>query len=576
MATSRLWAQPFRANDVPIGNPHDRTLTGIRKRANSQLFVKLYFFLVVSLVAIHIGMVETDKRASYMADTTTSPAPRSSWRLIVSTIAGVVVFLVASAIAVAWLAPEQNDTQVIEEWNATISKLGIDPVFPPEEDVAVGDIYAVLNDRDDGQPSRTALALRSIKLDHKDLTDDIKQVYAKSYRFPSTTPRPEDQNKPWEQTADSQGVMGHPNTLETLPLAAFPGFIIKQTKSYRGGLLGWLSTTFGFQSDTGVELNIPVAETYGIPSVTAVGELVQYCTDENDPKRCTSETLRRHLAYVTPLAFERKPNDPDNPPKPGVSASPFRYRVEVVLVNRVYLARYIDQHFHDLRTARSWIGRPDKKPEVATPAEQATSEKAGATQPANQAGVALESDDSQTLKQTFLRPITIGYRAVRQGAEPDLIDPKTDTSKVKVSAAVSQKVQRCFSGSDACAKENLAATPPVALNATQTTGAVGTAGGDARRFRLYLHTAKQPKDTIAAITDALGKAGYTIQGAEDDADTDGGAGVDYFNDADSAAAANIAKIVSGAFAVAKDRPQAVSARRQRLYNPIGVLGIWLP
>ena len=117
----------------------------------------------------------------------------------------VVVFAAASSVLVAWLGPELSNTHVIEEWNATISKLGIDPVFPPEEDVAVGDIYAVLDDSEDGQPSRTALALRSIKLTHQDLTSNIENAYKGSYLFPNTKPRPTDESEAWDQLPNADG-----------------------------------------------------------------------------------------------------------------------------------------------------------------------------------------------------------------------------------------------------------------------------------------------------------------------------------------------------------------------------------
>ena len=56
----------------------------------------------------------------------------------------------AAAIAVAafayqfiWKAPEP-DKNVVAEWNDVILRLGIEPVFPPEEDIYVGDVFAVI------------------------------------------------------------------------------------------------------------------------------------------------------------------------------------------------------------------------------------------------------------------------------------------------------------------------------------------------------------------------------------------------------------------------------------------------
>lgn len=502
---------------------------------------------------------------------------RIPWRKIGQIVAALIVFAAASSLVLAWLGPEQNNTHVIEEWNATISKLGIDPVFPPEEDVAVGDIYAVLDDSENGQPSRTALALRSIKLTHQDLTADIEKAYRESYLFPVTKPRPTDESQPWNQEPNTQGIMTHPDKRTTLPLAAFPGFTIRQQGGLGGGLTGWLSTTFGFQSDSGIELNIPVAETYGIPSIEAVGELEKFCTDPNDPSRCTDETLRRHLAFVTPRAFELKPKDSgdtstaDAAAQPSSATNPYRFPLQVVLVNRVYLARYIDQRMNRSRSGESEIGQslPGKQDNNAAP--DAKDKKAAAAR--NGVSLSIESSDGQSLKQTFLRPLAIGYRAVKRVPKENVIDPTTDTSHVKVATA--DKIQDCYKGLGDCSRDVLSSAPPLAINTAQVPNSARQDTNDPKRFRLYLHTAKQPDGVVAKVKDALIKAGYPVQGLETDADTQGGAGIDYFSDNDGIGAANVAKIVSGAIGEQNQAP-AVLPRRQKAYNPIGVLGVWLP
>jgi hypothetical protein len=501
-----------------------------------------------------------------------------SWsrRLIGSALAAVLVFVLASLAALAWLGPEPSETRVIEEWNATISKLGIDPVFPPEEDVAVGDIYAVLNDSESGQPSRTALALRSIKLTHVDLTENMEKAHKKSYLFPATKPRPTQDGEPWSQEPNVDGVLKHPEKRTTLPLAAFPGFTIKQQHRYRGGMIGWLSTTFGFQSDTGIELNIPIAETYGISSIEAVGELEQFCADKDFPNRCTDETLRRHLAFVTPRAFELKPKD-NSAPNSDVATqpsteNPYRYPLQVVLVNRVYLARYIDQRVQNSRSAQSELqdstsaAREDKAKSLeGAPAPDAGKRSTGG-------GLKIETSDGQTLKQTFLRPLVIGYRAVKRVPNDNVIDLNTDTAKEKVAA--SDKVQNCFNGLGDCPIEVLRSAPPVAINAAQTASGVKQGSNDPRRFRLYLHTSDQSKETVAKVRDALTKAGYPVLASEEDTDSIGGPAVDYFSEGDSVGATSVAKIVSDVLKAPDGR--AIAARRQRAYNPIGVLGVWLP
>ncbi len=423
------------------------------------------------------------------------------------------------------------------------------------------------------------MALRSIKLDHKDLTDDLEAAQRESYLFPPTPPRPDpgDQTKPWEQTPNANGILTHPTKRTTLPIAAFPGFTIRNQSKARGGLLGWLSTTFGFQSERGVELNIPVAETYGIPSIIAAGELEQFCSGKEYPNRCTDQTLRRHLAFVTPLAFEPATMPDEAAPGqteaqsgtklPAAPARRYKYPLEIVLVNRVYLARYIDQRVNGSRSAGTRLGSSDE----SGPASEKGTDRDDTKE--NGAALSFSKEDGQSIRQTFLRPIAIGYRAVKRLPNPDIVE----TTNIAASATV----QECLA--DAAnpkprpdCRVALGSVPPLAINATQPSGAdTQKDTDDPKRYRLYLHTAGQPEDIIAKARTALKTGGYVIQGEDSQADTDtkkgfDGAGVDYFNDVDGNGAASVSKIVTAATSA------VVPRRRQSAYNSIGVLGVWLP
>jgi hypothetical protein len=348
-------------------------------------------------------------------------------------------------------------------------------------------------------------------------------------------------------------------------------------------LLGWLSTTFGFQSDRGVELRIPVAETYGIPSIIAAGELEQFCSDKDYPNRCTDQTLRRHLAFVTPLAFQLKPTPSDTAatptPGPTDTSSPpklqaptvdrYKYPLEIVLVNRVYLARYIDQSVKNSRSAGTRLG-PSKQ---NNPPAEKEGQKVGDNGKDNGASLSFSNEDGQGLKQTFLRPIVIGYRAVKRVPSEDIV--------ATTNVATSKKVEICLTNAtsanpDRDCRVALGSAPPPGINAAQPTGTdTRTDADDPKRYRLYLHTAGQPDDFIAKARAALKTSGYAIQGEDTQADTDAqkgynGAGVDYFNDADGNGAAIVSKILTGA------TNASIPRRRQSAYNPIGVLGVWLP
>jgi hypothetical protein len=247
----------------------------------------------------------------------------------------------------------------------------------------------------------------------------------------------------------------------------------------------------------------------------------------------------------------------------------------VVLVNRVYLARYIDQRTHQSRSGESRIGGPDRAAKSDKGAAAGTTETQPERHGGNELALKLETSDGQSLKQTFLRPIAIGYRAVKRIPKENVIDPKTDTRRVKVT--VSQKVDQCLAtGIGDCSREELGSVPPVAINTAQTTSSAKQDNNDPKRFRLYLHTAKQPDDVVSKVKEALVKAGYTIQGSEPDINMEDGAGIDYFSEGDGAGAANVAGIVSGTLGGSERKQLVVPPRRKKVYNPVGVLGIWLP
>src|SRR3954451_155554 len=106
----------------------------------------------------------------------------------------VVLVLIAAAAGVLglrWLTsdPLQESTEVVnleDEWANTIRKIGIDPVFPPEEDLTVGDVLAVVvkDNKPDAEgdakiTAQTPLPKRAIKLAHV----DVREALTKSYEL---------------------------------------------------------------------------------------------------------------------------------------------------------------------------------------------------------------------------------------------------------------------------------------------------------------------------------------------------------------------------------------------------------
>jgi hypothetical protein len=315
---------------------------------------------------------------------------------------------IALAAGILWILPladERPTNDIIADWNRTISRLGIEPVFPPEEDIYVGDIIAVVTEdhlgdtplRADGKKATPTLSAdnpllnRAVKIDHYDMSSILKEFYEQLPVFSTSTTRPATDREIWDQKSDSAAFV--PAEHKTLALAAFPAFTIKTSNTGSGDLsiplIGKLRFSRG-QSDS-EELEIAFAETYGIPTVIAAAILDRYCQDPFSQAACVEGNVRKHLSFVM--------GDDVTALLPGTN----RYRLEIQLhlVYRAYLTRAINRRL------------------VANVTREAASEReapAGST-PAELAAMAtrkFQSDRESTLDRAFQRPIVFGYRAVKK------------------------------------------------------------------------------------------------------------------------------------------------------------------
>jgi hypothetical protein len=307
---------------------------------------------------------------------------------------------------------------IIADWNRTISKLGIEPVFPPEEDIYVGDIFAVVKaDHLDTNARSTPagsnfistlsnpLLNRAVKVDHVDMTQTLKEFYSQLPVFSTTTPRPPADRDIWAQAAadDVDPFTASPH--KYLSLAAFPAFTIKTSNAGSGDLqipmIGRLS--FSRSRKDSEELEIVFAETYGVPTVLAAAILAKYCQDPFTRSVCDEERVRDHLTFLMGSAVkELLPNSKD-----------YRFEVELHFVYRAYLTRAINRRLDAIVTKEASSERATLPvaPSVAGSAPQAPQ---STTAPGVSASGATQSDRESSLDRAFQRPIVFGYRAVKK------------------------------------------------------------------------------------------------------------------------------------------------------------------
>jgi hypothetical protein len=343
-----------------------------------------------------------------------------NWRWI-GPLVGVLGSVVLAGLVVLWTASrpeEQTATDIIADWNRTISKLGIEPVFPPEEDIYVGDIFAVVTeDRLDSSAkpapagsnaistlsASNPLLNRAVKIDHVDMTKILKEFYGQLPVFSATTPRPAADRDIWPQTPDSDPFIASEHKF--LSLAAFPAFTIKTSNTGSGDaalpLLGRLR--FSWDRKDSEELEIVFAETYGIPTVMAAAILANYCRDPFSQSACIEKNVRDHLSFL----MGGKVKDL----LPGTGN--YRFDVQLHFVYRAYLTRAINRRSAAsvAREANSERPTPPAAP-VATGA--APQGQPSAAAPGIDASAKSRSDRESSLDRAFQRPIVFGYRAVKK------------------------------------------------------------------------------------------------------------------------------------------------------------------
>ncbi|GEM_PF-3756935 len=261
----------------------------------------------------------------------------------------------ALPIIVAGCATEPRDPDwVAKQWAVTMRAYHIEPVYPPTEDIHIGDIYAV----DEDQPGdNTAPIALAIKLDDWPMRQDLENYYDNVPILLGAGGRPTD-GTIWRQQAAMGGSItahapqasepkstpgsakppgpriaasGKPHsvfaasgTLTKLPLMALPGFTIAQAdaESFRGGVpFHFFSAIFGAarSHQDSIMINIPAAETYGVPAATATARLVTYCA--KNQYLCSRSFIADQLAS----AVGKKPN-----------------HTAVYLINRLFLTRSIE------------------------------------------------------------------------------------------------------------------------------------------------------------------------------------------------------------------------------------------
>jgi hypothetical protein len=381
-----------------------------------------------------------------------SPAPAKTsnyWRWVLTGVhwivtgVGVLAIIAATIICVRWLASigagkdQGPEVSLEDEWDNTIRNLGIQPFYPPQEDITVGDLFATVVDDEQYHPdatirnrivSTTPFLGRSTKIGHVDVSALLETAYAEMPFFSDTGAA----NKA-DASQRQGGASGSAQPPETplfgkheerrvLPRAAFPGLSIHHSGSAAagvgGGTRGWFG--YGAANQTSQKLTLGAVETYGLDVIAAGRALDQYCKKPETGDLCSEAVVRKYLQPVIGNHVFDKYVD--------MNTGEYRYSVTVqlIMVNRVYLAGEIFEQRSDSSAEGSDAaavppaGRIKLSPTPpADGAKAAPEDRTGEVE--NRLAGLQESSavvyrsgtgTEVLLDQKFPRPIVIGYRSV--------------------------------------------------------------------------------------------------------------------------------------------------------------------
>lgn len=360
-----------------------------------------------------------------------------------------VVAFVAVGIAgfffIRWLTSEPpeipSSKSLAAAWGEVIQQFKIEPVFPPEEDLVVGDVLAYVVADNDPAPVEQGVAVdtidyrlpflnRGVKLDHVNVRQELEGNYGGFSAFPDAPVAGDKQPTSGDATTLPQGNVVRLFTKDVLesnlPRAVFARLKSSVSNSAAGGIVAndQASARYGRSNEGFEEFQLGDVSTYGLPSARALLKLEKHCTDSLTKDVCQEATVRKHLRRVVGDRIFRKYLN-----RQGEEV--YAIEVGLVIVNRVYLARSIVHRRTDGRAqSGSFFGslfqssenkaKPAESGETGSSADAALKKRIDELEKqvaSMKTGGGLSSQTSASAESAFdtgrlPRPVAFGFRYV--------------------------------------------------------------------------------------------------------------------------------------------------------------------
>lgn len=309
----------------------------------------------------------------------------------------------------------------------SVTQLGINPVYPPREDIQVGDIYAI-----EAHSYATRLTAKTAYLATNDMTAAIRAYLDSRYKFKASDVDPakgetDEALKRAQADAYDQKLIAMRHNLPTLPVDGFPAIEVDSGITVGvGGQPQGLGVALGFTAAKTLKMSLQFGQvtSYEVPMPVGVDSFDSYCTTV-DPQICAEDKL----VYWLNQKYQLGPKDP------GYVKAAY-----ALMVTKVYLARQITYTFNDATLAaaaaktvnKSGSMAPDaptvtsdqinsilatKNPELITAMGSLIQSVNSSTASQTQEGggsfsLAAVNKDSVSITQIFARPVVVGYEGV--------------------------------------------------------------------------------------------------------------------------------------------------------------------
>jgi hypothetical protein len=358
----------------------------------------------------------------------------------------------AAALLAACRAPQPERGTVQREWNHTLRELGIQPVYPPREDLAVGDVYVRRGYVDDQElvPSR-GFAPLDLWLASASPGAQLDRFYGERASFPpAPAPAPAPPATALHQVGDN-------TRLRTVAFPDFTSLVVRAVDARAFVPLEAIGLGLGGSWDGQHQVNVkvPLAESCGLPLNLALPLIAERNGDAWFLKPALADSSVLVKLHADVKAWAESAAALDEAGRERIANDP---NVHLDLITEVFYTRAIDVA---VSSQTSGGARASARP-------VATAGTGGDTAPATSEGDALArasrlnaelqdvdalstpggsvqflsaSDQGLSMRRTFERPIAIGYRAVQITVNPV-------TGEITGFGAASERVAVVTGGTD--------------------------------------------------------------------------------------------------------------------------------